>query len=187
MNKTQLRALAVEVRSELSLQDHEPLDPLTLAEFYGIDVLPITALDEAPDALAHFTDTKPSVFSGALIPCADGSTVIIENDTHTPERRVSTLSHEMAHVLLEHPFSATLTDSGRCRVMNKTHEGEAAELGGELLIPSSAALRLAYNNTSDEAVAQNYRVSLELAAWRMNATGARKRAARAAAKRRRPS
>ncbi|MFC7024786.1 ImmA/IrrE family metallo-endopeptidase [Promicromonospora thailandica] len=133
--------------------------------------------------MEHFAVSRPDVFSGALVPCVDGSVFIVENDLHAPERRVSTASHEISHVVLEHPFSATLTDAGRCRVMNKDHEDEAAELSGELLLPTEAALRLAYDNVSDASVATRFGVSVSFARWRMNATGARKIARRAHAKR----
>jgi Zn-dependent peptidase ImmA (M78 family) len=96
----------------------------------------------------------------------------------------STASHEISHVVLEHPFEATLTDSGQCRVMNKEIEAEAAELSGELLLPTEAARQLAYHEVPDEEVAHRFGVSVRFATWRMNVTGARKIAARAHAKRR---
>ncbi|MCD4527228.1 ImmA/IrrE family metallo-endopeptidase [Nocardioides sp. cx-173] len=183
MNKSQLKRLAAELRREVDVSPHERFDPYELAELYGIDVIPLSELACDADAMHHFTVDRPEVFSGALIPCSDGSTVIVENDTHLPERRVSTASHEISHVVLEHPFSATLTDSGKCRVMNKEHEDEAAELSGELLLPTEAARRLAYNKVGDEEVARRFGISVQFASWRMNATGARKIAQRAHAKR----
>lgn len=184
MNKTQLRNLALELRTEVDLTAHERFDPYELATLYGIDVISLSEVACTPDAMNHFTIERPEAFSGALIPCTDGSTVIVENDSHIPERRVSTASHEISHVVLEHPFGATLTDSGRCRVMNKAHEDEAAELSGELLLPTEAARRLAYYNVPDDEVARRFGISVKFASWRMNATGARKIAKRAHDKRR---
>ena len=183
MNKTQLKKLALELRSEIGLTPHERFSPHQLAELYGIDVIPLSEVSGGESALRHFSIERPDVFSGALIPCTDGSTVIVENDAHPPERRASTASHEISHVVLEHPFAATLTDAGRCRVMNREHEDEAAELSGELLLPTEAARRLAFNSVDDPEVAQRFGISLEFARWRMNATGARKIAMRAHAKR----
>lgn len=184
MNKSSLKRLAVEVRAELELDDDQPLDPFALAKLYGVPVFHLSEVAGWSDAGKHFRRDAPERFSGALIPCTDGTTVILENDAHSWERRVSTASHEMAHVLLEHPFAATLTDSGRCRVMAKAHEDEAAELGAELLLPAVAACRLALRGVDDVAVARQFEISVELASWRMNATGARLRAQRARAKRR---
>lgn len=183
MKKANLKSLALELRSELDLTAHERFDPYELAELYGVDVIPLSEIDCTAASLRHFTVARPGEFSGALIPCSDGSTIIVENDSHTDERRASTASHEMAHVILEHPFAATLTDTRKCRLMNSVHETEAAELSGELLLPFDAAKRLAYNHASDLDAAQMFGVSLEFARWRMNATGARKIARRAHAKR----
>lgn len=183
MNKSALRRLALEVREEVNLTPHDPFDPFDLADLYGIDVVRLSDVQCSPEALAHFQITRPDVFSGALVPFSDGSTVIIENDFHAKERRVSTASHEMSHVVLEHHFRATLTNNKGCRVANQEQEAEAAELSGELLIPFEAAKRLAFYRVSDEEAAERFGVSVELARWRMNATGARKIAQRARAKR----
>lgn len=184
MNKTQLRKLALELRQEIDLTPHDRFDPHRLADLYGVDIIPLSEVACSPEAMRHFTIGRPEVFSGALIPCTDGSTIIVENDAHADERRISTTSHEVSHVVLEHPFSATLTDSGHCRVMNKEHETEAAELSGELLLPTEAARRLAYYEVDIVEVARRFGISVQLANWRMNATGARTIARRAHAKRR---
>lgn len=184
MNKAALRRLALEVRNELNLTAHDPFDPFDLAELYGIDVIRLSEIECSPKALSHFQISRPDVFSGALVPLSDGGTVIIENDSHAPERRISTASHEMSHVVLEHPFRVTLTNTHGCRISDPEHENEAAELSGELLIPFETACRLAYQEVSDAEVARRLGVSVELARWRMNSTGARKIASRAQAKRR---
>lgn len=183
MKKSALRRLALELRDELNLTPHDPFDPFALASLYGVDVVRLSEIQCSPDVLAHFQIVRPDAFSGALVPFSDGSTVIIENDSHVRERRASTASHEMAHVVLEHPFRASLIDAKGCRTADQEHEAEAAELSGELLFPFDAARRLAYRGVSDEDAAERFGVSVELARWRMNATGARKIAARAHAKR----
>ncbi len=178
MNKAQLKRLAVEVRAELDLTAHDLFDPHDLASLYGVEVLRLSDLGCSFAVLNHFQVHRPEVFSGALVPLSDGSTVIIENDCHPRERRVSTASHELSHVVLEHPFSATLSDANGCRVSTPQYEQEAAELSGELLLPFEACKRLAFFNTSDEAAASKFGVSVEFARWRLNSTGARKIAAR---------
>lgn len=182
MNKAALKRLGLEVRAEVGLGPHEALDPLALAEAYGVDVFQLSDLGCSPEVVSHFAQQRTSVFSGALVPLSDGSIVIVENDSHSLERRVSTASHEMAHVILEHPFTATLTDGNGCRIGNREHELEAAEFGGELLVPTDAAHRLAYFGATDEEVAERFGVSVDLARWRLRATGARLKAARAHAK-----
>lgn len=185
MNKSALRRLALELRQELALTAYDRFDPVVLAELYGVQVLRLYELECSPEVFDHFQIVRPQVFSDALIPLTDGGTVIVENDGHAPERRISTASHEMAHVVLEHPFAAALADSTGCRVADRALETEAAELSGELLLPTDAAVRLALDSVSDETAAERFGVSVPFARWRLNVTGARKIAARARAKRRR--
>ncbi|MFF4985477.1 ImmA/IrrE family metallo-endopeptidase [Streptomyces sp. NPDC001046] len=185
--KAEAKRLALEVRDELEVDAHAPLNPYELAALYGVAVFSLSDIaegkSELASALAHFTSVRPDAFSAAVIPVGTGR-VILENCGHDPQRRVSTLAHEMAHVVLEHSFSTLLrTSGGECRESDREQEAEAAELSGELLIPSDAALRLAYRNTPDERVAEHFGVSLKFAQWRMTATGARIRAMRAAARR----
>lgn len=183
MNKAALKRFAIDLRDELGIGPHDLFDPYQLAELYGIDVLKLSEVGCTAQALEHFGRIRTDRFSGALVPLPDGSTVILENDLHSVERRVSTASHEMAHVTLEHPFAPTLTDGKGCRLSTKEHEDEASELSGELLLPTDAARRMAFNDVSDEAVAARFGISVPFARWRMNATGARKIARRARAKR----
>ncbi len=95
MNKSAIRRFALELRREVNLTAHDPFDPLALAELYGVEVVRLSEIDCSVAALKHFQVTRPERFSGALVPLSDGGTVIIENDSHEPERRVSTASHEV--------------------------------------------------------------------------------------------
>jgi Zn-dependent peptidase ImmA (M78 family) len=131
----------------------------------------------SPRAIEHFTHTRPEVFDAAVVPAGNGC-FIVENLAHAPTRRRNTMSHEMSHVVLEHPYTPTLVDSNGCRTVNSEIEEEAACLAAELLIPYEAALAAAREGLSDEDVARKYCVSPRLAAWRMNASGARKVAGR---------
>lgn len=186
INKAACKRLAVEVRAELGLDPMQALNPWDLAELYGI---PVIALGDLPLDHAirdHFHAVRPEVFSGALLPHRNGA-VIVENDAHPMARRRSTMGHEMAHVVGEHRFSTSLVNERGCRSADNLQEDEAAEISGEILVPSDAAKRLARRRATDDEVALRFGVSLELARWRMNATGARIIAQRAAASYRRAS
>jgi hypothetical protein len=178
--------LALEVRAELGLNAYARLDPRGLAELYGVPVYP---LEELPgwgcrlEAARHFADHRRPSFSAALVPVGDGM-VIVENSTHSETRRRANICHEMAHVLLEHPFTRR-TDSPAGWARDPGLEREADRLGGELLVPTQAALTAARDGASDEQVARRYRVSVSFARMRMNASGARIRAARERASRQR--
>lgn len=182
MTKAALRRLALEVRAEVGVGVHGPLDPYRLAQQYGLQVHRLSDLD-CTEAAGHFGLVSPAAFSGALVPFGHGA-VIVDNDSHDWLRRRSTTAHEVAHWVLEHPFTAPLMTSGhQCRIADPEREREAAELGGELLVPAGHAQQLAYRNATDSEVAAVFEVSVEMARWRMDGTGARTIARRAARKR----
>jgi Zn-dependent peptidase ImmA (M78 family) len=85
---------------------------------------------------------------------------------------MSSVCHEISHIVLEHEAEGPQPFSGG-RAWNGTQEREADWLAGCLLIPLAATRAAARDGRSDVTVADMYGVSQELAAWRMNATGAR--------------
>lgn len=180
--KAHAARLALEVRAEIRLDPFEPFDPYELAQEYGIEVDPLTSLGLADDIMRHARD-RSGAFSGALLQ-VDGAYRIVENDLHAATRRRATVSHELSHVLLEHDHQAVITYDRRCGIAADQEE-EATWLAGELLIPREAALREAWADATDEAVAYRFKVSIAEARWRMNHSGARRLVARARAKRNR--
>lgn len=181
MNKAELGRQALEIREEIGLAPFDVLDPYKLAKQWGIDVYRLSESACRPIARQHFMAIRHSVLSGMLIPIDTGA-VILENDSHDPLRRRSTMAHEMAHVIRWHTFAAGVVGERGCRLSSKEDEAEAAYLGGELLVPIKAARSLAFRDVTDEQAAAMFEVSLEIARWRMNATGARKMAMNARAK-----
>lgn len=186
VNKAACKRLAAELRAEIGLEPTDALDPWALAELYGITVISLGSLPLDNEVRYHFTVARPEVFSGALVPIRSGA-VIVENDTHPEVRRRSTMGHELAHIFGEHKFGTSLVNERGCRLANQVQEDEAAEIGGELLIPFEAAKRLARRRATNEEVALQFGVSTEMARWRMDATGARLIAARRATAYRRAS
>lgn len=187
--KAALARLAAEVREkELKVNPYQRICPYDLADLYGVAVYTLQDLAESgcpPEAIEFFTSVRPESWSAALVPNGTGQ-FIVENDAHTPRRRRSNIAHEMAHLLLEHEFDRILFTNGKRGCANpasKEMEGQAAELSGELLVPGAAARRAAAYGRSDDQVADHFDVSTELARWRMNVTGARRIASRAAHKR----
>lgn len=190
LSKAAISRLATEIRkTDLGLSEFERLCPYRLAEEHGTDVYSLEDLAASgcsQEAIEYFTTKRPEAWSAALVPNGTGS-FIVENTIHLSWRRRSNIAHEMAHLLLEHKFDTViLTDSQHgCRdQVSKSAEAEAAELGAELLLPAAATRRAAAAGKTDEQVAQLYDVSIELARWRMNATGARIIAQRTAKKKR---
>jgi len=174
--KTEARKLALELRAELGLDAYGQFDPYALADEYGIPIFRLGDLGEdqaAREAAAHYTQDGSAVFSAALVPIGH-KRFILDNDGHDPRRRRNSVSHEMAHLVLEHKFGQILLAADGCRAISRDKEEEADWLGGELLIPYTAAERAARLDWDDEQVADAYNVSIPLARMRMNYSGARK-------------
>jgi Zn-dependent peptidase ImmA (M78 family) len=180
--KTQAQQIALEVRDELGLGADDPLDPWVLAELYGIPVYGLTELKSWENIISHFNRRRQDAFSAALIPL-EHARIIVENIAHALVRRRANVTHEMAHVILEHDFQNALLFADGCRLLDPDVEEEATWFAGELLIPTAAALTAARAGSSDGQVAASFGVSRSLAAMRMNGSGARRRAEREAAAR----
>lgn len=187
--KAALARLAAEVReNELKANLNERICPYDLADLYGVAVYTLQGLAKSgcsPEAIEFFTSVRPEAWSAALVPNGTGQ-FIVENNAHTTRRRRSNIAHEMAHLLLEHEFDRILFTNGNRGCANPTSkemEDQAAELSGELLLPAAGARRAAAYGRSDDQVADQFDVSTEFARWRMNVTGARRIASRAACKR----
>lgn len=173
--KAEARRLALEVRGEVGLDAYQRFDPYALAGEYGVPVWNFSELgdcDEGRAALAHFAQSS-GVLSAMVVPLGT-KRLILDNDAHPLVRRRSSISHEMAHILLEHPFSDVVVTADGCRAADTNLEDEVNCLAGELLIPHDAARREALRDSSDVQVATLYDVSEPFARMRMNWSGARR-------------
>lgn len=180
--KKAAQELALEVRAELDLEPHDPLDPYALAEVYGIPVVRLSEVVNLPaSTVAHFATLTVARWSAALVP--DGTArFILDNDHHPRRRRRVSIAHEMAHLLWEHEFVDILLADDGCLASDPGQEEEADRLSHELMVPSSAAHDVAKLGWTDLDVANHFGVSELYARMRMDRSGARRRAAHAVAK-----
>ncbi|RKR75901.1 ImmA/IrrE family metallo-endopeptidase [Frondihabitans australicus] len=173
-----MRIIANEERADLGLGPFDRLDPYDLCDQHGIPVYELTSFAvNAGAAAKYFTTDGSALWSAALIP-AGTSRIILENDSHAPVRRRSSIAHEIGHHLLEHPFDHVILGEDHQRQFNATQEKEAKFISGELLVTTEAATQAAYRGWTNERVAREYGVSEQFAQMRM--AGPRIRAQRAA-------
>lgn len=165
--------LAVDQRTELGLGPLAPLDPFALATNLGIEVLPLSALQEAaPAAVGQFSGSGSGAFSAMTVFMGRERT-IVHNDSHGPARRASNVAHEIAHGLLLHEPRPALDGAG-CRNWEDGIEEQAQRLAGSLLIPRRAAFLAARAGESAASLGERYGVSEQMARWRMNLSGRRR-------------
>ena len=175
--KTEAELTAEEFRAELSLGRNDPLDPWELAAHLEVPVLPLMEFNvEIPAEVNYLRCVEKTVFSALTV--IDGfRRIIVYNDAHLPNRQRSSIAHELAHAILHHPPTPALNNIG-CRLWNKDIEDEADWLAGALLIPAKAALALARSGAPTSRGAEMFQVSAAMVNFRINKTGARKRAER---------
>lgn len=177
--KTEATSTAGEVRTELGLSPVDRLDPLDLANWLDIPVISLSELADRHSPIRHLLDVEPKAFSAVTVFRGIERT-IVHNDAHSAGRQNSNLAHELAHGLLMHPPTPALDDRG-CREWNQDIEDEAGWLAGCLLVTEDAALKIARGHWTKEYAADQLGASLPMIQFRLNATGAFKRVARARA------
>lgn len=177
-----MREVAQEERSGLGLGPLDAFDPYALCQEHGIPVYSMTGLADdltSKAAIEHFAGGRASAWSAALVPYGTAR-IIIENDAHALVRRRSNIAHELGHHLLEHEFEEVVLGEDHTRQFSAEQEKQATFMAGELLIPLTAAERMAFDNRDNDYVAQRYGVSTQFAQMQMK--GQRVRAKRAGAK-----
>lgn len=176
--KAEAERIALELRTEIGIGSRGRLDPGALAEHLCVPVLTIQDLVRAaPGDVRYFLGAGRSVFSAATIYLGRYRRLIITNPAHAATRQLNSLCHELSHIVLEHEGEVPLKANAR-RSWDGIQEREADWLAGCLLVTQEAAHAAARAGRSDEEVANAFGISVALAAWRMNATGARIRAQR---------
>lgn len=182
--KTEANDIAAEIRTELGLAPLDPLDPVAVADKLAIPIIALSDFVEAPKAQYLLTG-EPEAFSAVTVFRGTERT-IVHNDGHAPGRQNSNLAHELGHGLLHHPPTPALDDTG-CRHWNQDIEDEAQWLAGCLLLTEDAALSIARAKTPLSVAAARYGISEQMVRFRLNMTGAYKRAERARNFRRAPA
>lgn len=169
--KTDAERIAEAVRGELGLSPTSPLDCMAVCEKLGIPVVKVSDLTASGAATASVKciNSPQSQFS-AMTVAFGTKRIIVYNPRHPAGRRANSVSHEISHILLEHPMSPAL-GAGGCRRWNQTLEDEADWQAGALLVPRQAALEWMDAGGSLEDGAIRYGVSLPLFRWRAHQTG----------------
>ena len=175
--KTEVNAIARELRAELFLSRTSPLDVWQLAEHLDIPVIPLTSFHEqAPNAARLFLNGGQEIFSGVTVFRGTNRTIVY-NDAHVLGRQANDIGHELSHGLLLHTPAAAIDGRG-CRVWDSDTEAEANWLSGALLVPEEAALHIVRHGWSMPEAATRYGVTPKMVQYRINVTGARRRVQR---------
>ncbi len=172
--KTWCETTAERYRAALGQKPDDPLDPADLAAHLGVTVWrpeEVPGLSES--SLRQLTKHDSDSWSAVTIRVGNRVVSVI-NSSHALTRQRSSLSHELAHLILDHePGRIDLSPAGHLLLnsFERAQEEEADWLSGTLLVPR-AGLVIAYRSTQDPRfLADQFGVSVDMLKWRLRMTG----------------
>jgi hypothetical protein len=172
--RTWCETTSLQVRHQLGIGSSSPLNVEALAEYVGVRLLtPEQVQGLSPSSLHTLLSSEKDGWSAITISRGDKD-IVIYNSAHSPRRRSSDLTHELAHLLLRHRPSTMhfIADASMAlRSYDQKQEEEANWLAGCLLLPRPALLDIAGSSANHAAICQLYNVSSALLAMRLNVSG----------------
>lgn len=169
--KAEAERLAEQVRTEMGKRPSDPLDAMELARHVGADVRPADGLTSLAK-LQALEQLQPGAFSACTFTVGDKH-VIVYSPLASEGRTQSDVAHEVAHILLRHEVKSvqTIRSGVSFFTCDADEEQEANWLAGCLLLPRALLYAAAKRGLDSAGIAQTYRVSEAMAAFRLRTTG----------------
>jgi IrrE N-terminal-like domain len=185
----ELRALGL--REFAGVTEDQPLDPFALANFARLLVVDFNTIEGlSAESRTHLLGAAADEWSGGACsrPLPNGWRLVILNPAHGKQRNCATLMEEVAHVFLGHQpnrLAAITRDDGpdqsgvsasqsRGRMLardyNQTDEEAAYAVGAAALVPFAALRRRVMEGRTSREIARHFRVSRQLAEYRIKVT-----------------
>lgn len=171
----QFERKAIRIRQFAGARYLERLDPYALAARVKLKVVSMLDLEALSDeSRKHLTSVDTKSWSGGATPMlADGSRLVILNETHSRTRRAATLMEEICHVLLGHKADRLGIEgaAGSGRDYEKERECEAYGVGAAALVPYHALSKFIAEGRGSDEIARRYGVSRDLVRYRSKIVG----------------
>lgn len=165
---------AVTRREALGLRPVDRFDPYRLLANLGLEVWrPEDVPGIPPEALHQLTVRDPESWSAVTLHVGDKPLIIV-NSAHVPTRQRNSLTHELAHLILNHgPGRIDVSKEGHLLLnsFDKEQEDEATWFAGVLLVPREGLQRMFRTTQDVEELAEHFDVSHDLLRWRLRMTG----------------
>lgn len=170
--KAEAERLATRLRIELGRPANARIDVCELAQHLGVVVYSADELVPLSE-LEKLDELQPGCFSAATIHLPDGKVVAVTNPiSQSAARRDSDLAHELAHLVLGHqPSQVDRIGDLTFFDCNPEQEEEANWLAGCLLLPRPLLLAAVRQGLTAEQIADANSVSIQMARFRLNASG----------------
>lgn len=172
--KSRCEQIAKRYRRQLGVSLETALPYRQLAEELGVTVWApgdVPGLDEA--TVRQLSVTDPASWSAVTI-ALDSRHVVVVNTAQNRRRIPNNIVHELAHIILGHPAARVdISEDGHLwlTTYGRDQEKEADWLAASLLLPREGLLSRFSRCRDIGATAKHFRVSVELARWRLHATG----------------
>lgn len=171
--KSEAESRSAAARRALNQAAHTALDPWKYAAHRNVLVLDIGALGLPAATVQHLTVVDPSSWSAMTLKDGEQFGIVI-NPAHVPWRQANDLTHELAHIDLNHvPARVDVSPNGLLLLSDYSdeQEGEADWLAAALLVPRDALMRLRRQQKTVSEIAAFFGVSNQLCEWRLRMTG----------------
>jgi len=172
---------SAEYRETLGVPLDAALDPRQLANLLEVRVTTPEVLSGLSDSSRRqLTKVDPGSWSAVTV-SKGGASLVVLNSGHSQARQTSSLTHELAHLILNHQSDQVeLSKEGFLfrTAFDQEQEQEADWLGGCLLVPREGLLRMSFRTGSAPALANHFGTSVELINWRLRMTGVGKQVGR---------
>lgn len=165
---------SLSIRQELGISVEQPLSPAALADYLEVELwTPRDVPGITKDVLDELLKHDPFGWH-ALGLQVNGKSIVIYNPRKSAGRQVSDITHELAHIILDHQpatiiYSAEL-DLGM-RSFDQKQEDEANCLAWCLLLPRESLAHAKRRRMSTSETAEHFRVSESLVTYRTNISG----------------
>jgi hypothetical protein len=161
-------------RREVSLQPWQLLPSETLAERLKVKFICPRTIDGFPTDLRDLLLGPRATEWSAAAFAVNAHYVVVENTTHSIERREATRMHEMAHIICGHKPTG-FSDAGELGVLIRGHdqdqEDEADCLGRCLHLPKPVLGWCLNRGYTHEQISTHCKASMELVRLRLNTSG----------------
>ena len=168
--KAQAERRSIELREELGLRDRDELPMELLANRLGAELRSAADLIDI-SRLERIDALQPGAFSACTFEIGDRR-VIVWNPLSTAARTQSDIAHELSHLELKHKVQEVKTVGDLTFFgCDPDEEQEANWQAGCFLLPRPLLVAELRAGNTVAGIAERYNVSLQMAQYRVRATG----------------
>ncbi len=168
--KAQAERRSIELRGELGLRDRDELPMELLANRLGAELRSAADLIDI-SRLERIDALQPGAFSACTFEIGDRR-VIVWNPLSTAARTQSDIAHELSHLDLKHKVQEVKTVGDLTFFgCDPDEEQEANWQAGCFLLPRPLLFAELRAGNTVAGIAERYNVSLQMAQYRVRATG----------------